>query len=125
MLRHKRLVGDLILVILDHVIGSTPAGQEQNRIGVSLLFDLIEAEREGAWRSRYQPAAQEAILDDFNDEGGCFFFTQTGVETLPATISTRRQSFNAVLPPPHYSQGQELSLAMNSEKLRVIEAPPQ
>lgn len=51
MLRHKYLVWDLILVILDHVVGSTSV-------------------------------AEEAVLDDFDDEGSCIFLTQTRVESL-------------------------------------------
>lgn len=51
MLRHKRLVWDLVLVILDHVVGFTPV-------------------------------AEEAVLDDFDDEGSCIFLTQSRVEPL-------------------------------------------
>lgn len=51
MLRHRRLVWDLVLVILDHVVGFTPV-------------------------------AEEAVLDDFDDEGSCIFLTQTRVESL-------------------------------------------
>lgn len=51
MLRHKCLVWDLVLVILDHVVGSTPV-------------------------------AEEAVLDDFDDEGSCILLTQTRVESL-------------------------------------------
>lgn len=31
----------------------------------------------------YQPVAEEAILDDFDDERCCIFFTQPWVESLP------------------------------------------
>lgn len=31
----------------------------------------------------HRPVAEEAVLDDFNDEGSCIFFTQTRVESLP------------------------------------------
>lgn len=51
MLRHRRLIWDLVLVILDHVVGSTPV-------------------------------AEEAVLDDFDDEGSCIFLAQTRVESL-------------------------------------------
>lgn len=31
----------------------------------------------------YWPVAEEAVLDDFDDEGSCIFLTQTRVESLP------------------------------------------
>lgn len=31
----------------------------------------------------YRPVAEEAVLDDFDDEGSCIFLTQTRVESLP------------------------------------------
>lgn len=37
----------------------------------------------------YQPVAEEAILDDFDDERCCIFFTQTWVESLPRCEETR------------------------------------
>lgn len=88
MLRHKRLVWDLILVILDHVVGPTPVEGKQKRRGRSqrnIIWKLMFKKRRSATRVNklYRPVAEEAVLDDFDDEGSCVFFAQTRVKSLP------------------------------------------
>lgn len=84
MLRHRCLVWDLVLVVLEHIVCSAPVEKEKQRQSEKSKQSLEVAVKEDhSMIGIHKPVAEEAVLDDFNDEGSCIFLAQPRVESLP------------------------------------------
>lgn len=72
-------VRDLVLVILQHVIGFAPV-ENMNGRNVRVRFSAAPILADPLSPLFSSPAAEETALDDFNDEGCCLFLAHLGIE---------------------------------------------
>lgn len=72
-------VRNLVLVILQHVIGFAPV-ENMNVREVRVCFSAAPILADPIFPLFSLPAAEETALDDFNDEGCCLFLAHLRIE---------------------------------------------
>jgi hypothetical protein len=93
-------VGDIILVVLDHVVGPAPArSSEESEDLAGALPSCVGSRDRASGTGRDLPVAEETVLDDLHDKIRSLPLCHVRAE--PVSRQRWKEAFVGICPPPH------------------------